>query len=483
MGSRLLRGSTIALLSLAAACGADTTTTDASAIDGDDPGGDSAGESPADVCPSSLTFEAEPRAHFEADSLLTTVALANGEYLALIREAEGEFTMLCPDCNDETFDWCGDCSQSVLSVVDADGDLRIELDRWWRGGAGHHIASASAAIDSEGRLAVAWRRRLSSSGSSAQGVYARVDLSTGDIDGPTVVYDKAGGDLRVFPSPDADRVLLLRDYTVVLARIGVHTRVLAGDGSPLTDWQQTGSSLGYKAGAASLEDGQFAVAFSDQAADQFDPDCVPCDSFETCFGGEGGGFEGGLGCHNWLDATAAGGLQLFVVDEGGAGPPVQMRSGWYDRIYQGEEQTLYADHGEVVMRRTAGGLAVLTDYRVETFWIEVGLQDGSVTERKLPIDHVETHTSPWAYALADIGGTPTALMVSYLGGEEQQTSLHAYWLEGDCFTQSTLGAWPDSNAGFVPTPGGEPRLEVRWWNENGSAAASADVYEVVPAGL
>lgn len=373
-----------------------------------------------EACDLATPLVVESLATLDGRQLLAT--LAHGDSVGLIlREQRGDRRSLCPACNDGVLE-CDDCA---LDIVLYQPDIRapdvVELHRWYLGASYDGVFAASAAVDAAGDVIVAWQRRLGSSGlSPTEARYARVAADGSRIDPSLVLYDGEVGRLRLIAHPTRPEVLALRDYDVVLARAGTWIATLKSDGPG--PWTPLGSSLAYAAGAAPFRDG-FVVAYSDQYGDSAtDPNCVPCPSLTACF--PDGTIDPSMDlpstdCLSFFGASPAGGLQIVQVMPEGITTPVQLASGWYDRVYHGEMQSLYSDHTLTDVAPTADGFAIVSEWiddgRVVTRWLDVDFVTGIVDEVELPIDYVADGGNAWWFVQSTLDGVPTAFVAESLG--------------------------------------------------------------------
>lgn len=353
------------------------------------------------ACDDPGTLESVLVGERNADALAAVATPGGAGFV--VREARGDRTLLCPDCNDLDLTSCGACAHDVLTYEI--GDARVELDRWFPDRGGQRIAHASAALTADGRVAVAWRRRLGAMFiAPSEGRYAVV-AADGSLPAASLqLYPREPGELRLFAHPERARVLLLRDYTNYLARVGTHTRVLDLDGAPQSDWRQHGSSLAHDANAIGFRDG-FAVAFSDQAADVADLDCTPCATLDECFADgviDPGQELPSTGCWSHLDATDAGGLHAVTIADATASAPVQLRSGW-----RAPPQTTYTDHSAVAMATTETGFAVVAFHDGDSVRVDVGFADDAIVRQVLPVDR-----APSWYGFAP--GDPATVLLGYI---------------------------------------------------------------------
>lgn len=394
----------------------------------------------------------------------------------IVREALGDRTTLCPDCNDdETLPFCGDCAHDVVRYVV--GATSIELGRSYARASYDRVFAASAAVTSTGDVAVAWQRRLGASGiSPSEARYARVTADGTRSTEPVQLYESEGGRLRLVAHPRDPKVLALRDHTVLLAHVGTHVSVVDLEGATLLPWTALGSSLAYEAGASAHRDA-FVVAFSDQAVDTPDPDCQPCTTLETCFAGNVIDVTEELpsmGCVAYLDATEAGGLQAVTVSESGIGAPVQIRSGWYDRVYGGEMQRLYSDHGHASVVETESGFTVVADYlgdlRFSIVRVDVDFAAGRIEQRVIPIEL--GGGSPTWYALRHIEQADVLFVgMSHSNDGESRSEVRAMALDATpCAVGALLAAFPDAVTRPLALRNADRvAATISYWDDTGGA--------------
>ncbi len=326
--------------------------------------------------------------------ILTAVRLGEG-YRVVMREQRGDRQSLCPDCNEMDLPFCGECRRDTLLVQMLDGSGAasgevVEIDSWYPPGAGY-ISEVAAAVTPDGTAVLAWGRNFGGSAKLSDVMVVPLDAAGTPLAISVQVDEQRAGDVHLVAHPRRPRVLLYRDSVVLLRHLGVRARVLGVDGRAVTDWLDLGSSLAYEAGVGAFRDG-FVVAFSDQAPDAQEPDCEPCTSIEECFGSDPTMPEDdpSPGCHSFLDATEAGGLQLALVDEVGASRPLVVRSGWYDDWHQGEPIRLYTDHYDNQVIETGAGLLIASEYtnwpesRMELHLVALDLDHGASMDTLLP---------------------------------------------------------------------------------------------------
>ena len=379
----------------------------------------------------------------------TTSVLAvvdRGDQIGLVlREARGDRMSLCPDCN--TTPICPECAHDVVLYRPAPGAPDVEIDRWFLGSPYDSIFAGAATVTATGEIAIAWQRRRGASGlSPSEARFTRI-AADGSAPAPSLVlYPSSFGRLRLYPHPTRPEVLALRDSDVLLARAGVTVSIVPLDGSPAA-WTQIGSSLAFAATATPLRDG-FAVAFSDQYGTETDPNCTPCATLAECF--PDGTIDPteelpSTGCFSYFEASPAGGLQTAVVTTDGAGPSIQLASGWYDRVYQGEDQRLYSDHHLTNAAPGPAGFALVSEWvddsEVITRWLDIDLAADEVVETRLPIDYVAEGTSPFWFAQAVLAGEATAFVGNYHSApqlEDSRQVVEAFQRTDGCVTREAV---------------------------------------------
>ncbi|MCC7539594.1 MAG: hypothetical protein IT379_25455 [Deltaproteobacteria bacterium] len=408
----------------------------------------------------------------------------------VVREARGDRMSLCPDCNEEELPFCGECAHDVVRY-EREGES-VELDRFYANASYARVLAATASVDREGDVVVAWQRRLGPSGiSPTEARFARVSADATEILAPAVqLYASEAGRLRLVAHPREPIVLALRDNDVVLSHIGTHVAVVDLDGAPLVPWTQLGSSLAHDAGASEHRDG-FVVAFSDQAVDTPDPDCQPCTTIETCFAGNVVDVTEELpsmGCVAYLEASEAGGLQAVALDASSIGAPVQIRSGWYDRVYGGEMQRLYSDHGHASVVETDAGFAVVADYFGNGTYalvrIDVDFTAGAIGERAYAFDLAGT--SPTWYALRRVADRDTLFVgLSRLEDGTPSTALvRALELDAAdaCASGTLVATYPAALATPLrPDATRTMSISVGTWDAAGGAFARTALHRIAPS--
>jgi hypothetical protein len=413
-----------------------------------------------ETCDLATPLAARTLATLDARQLLATVAHDDTVGL-ILREQRGDRHSLCPDCNDGVLE-CADCALDVvLYQPDVASPAVVELHRWYLGSPYDGVSAANATVDANGDIVVAWQRKLGASGLSPSAArYARIAADGTRIDPSIVLYDSEIGRLRLIAHPDRPDVLALRDYDVVLARVGTWIAVLSPDGPPA--WTELGSSLGFAAGAAPFRDG-FVVAYSDQYGDTAtDPDCAACASLGECF--PDGTIDPtmdlpSMGCLSFFDASPAGGLQVVQVMPDAVTTPVQLASGWYDRVYHGEMQTLYSDHTLTDVVATADGFSIVSqwvdDTRVVTRWLDVDFTTGVVDELEVPIDYVADGGSPWWFAQTTIDGIATTFIAAsrHVTTDDESIAVRAFQ-RGTCVGDEQVFEGAGYLRGGHPSAGG-----------------------------